>query len=59
MRDGTIFWRQKMLAINSQGNQNSRIHEIPGIVIGFFVSQVIPEKSGNVMGVFHQALSIF
>ena len=82
-----------------QGAQASGILEIPGIVMGFFVCQAIPEmhcinaetynftkintppwvffmffkyykwyqilqrtipeKSGNVMGFFHQGLSIF
>ena len=39
--------------------QGSGIPEIPGIVMGFIISQGIPEKPGNVMGFFHQDQSSF
>ena len=42
-----------------QGAQDSGIPEIPGIVVGFFFSQEIPEKLGNIMGFFHKRLLIF
>ena len=49
----------KFIIFYLQGAQDSGISEIPGIIMGFFFSQGISEKSGNVVEFFHQGLSSF
>ena len=47
MKSCTYYLRLKVVL--PQGAQESGIPEIPGIVMGFSVSQMLPENPGNII----------
>lgn len=57
MKSCTYYLSLKV--VPPQDAQESGIPEIPGIVMGFSVSQMVPENPGNIMRFIHQALSVF
>ena len=57
MKSCTYYLRLKV--VPPQDAQESGIPEIPGFVMGFSVSQMVPENPGNIMRFIHQALSVF